>query len=103
MTISSIMTSAVSAINANGKKIAAAADNVANVNTDDYKAKEVRTTSLVVNNVSSGVQAQVLEQGQVDIGTEFTRMIMARTAYSLATKLIGTSEEMADQLIDSIA
>jgi flagellar hook protein FlgE len=44
------------------------------------------------------VQAS-LEQSTVDIGTEFTKMIVVQRAFSAAAKIITTADEMLDELI----
>ena len=61
------MSSAVSALNASVSRLGATADNVANVNTEGYSAKDVRTTTLVTKQTtgtgyaSGGVQIYVQE------------------------------------------
>ncbi len=40
-----------------------------------------------------------LEGATVDIGEEFTNMIVTQRAYSAATKVISTADEMLDELI----
>ena len=40
-----------------------------------------------------------LEGATVDIGEEFTSMIVTQRAYSAATKVISTADEMLDELI----
>ncbi len=45
------------------------------------------------------VQAAVLENSTVDLGEEFTDMIVTQRAYSAAAKVIGTSDEMLDELM----
>ncbi|MBI3113475.1 MAG: flagellar hook-basal body complex protein, partial [Rhodospirillales bacterium] len=44
------------------------------------------------------VQAS-LEQSTVDIGTEFTKMIVVQRAFSAAAKIISTADEMLEELI----
>ena len=44
------------------------------------------------------VQAS-LEQSTVDIGTEFTNMIVIQRAYSAASKVITASDEMLEELV----
>jgi len=40
-----------------------------------------------------------LEQSTVDIGTEFTKMIVVQRAFAAAAKIISTADEMLDELI----
>ncbi len=53
------------------------------------KAKEGPTGEVVQSS---------LESSTVDIGEEFTRMIVVQRAYSAATKIISTADEMMDEL-----
>lgn len=109
MTISGIMSSAVSALNANGSRIGAAADNIANVSTEGYAAKEVHTTTLVTRQTSQtayapgGVSIVVHERGQVDMGKEFALMIQAKLAYGLNAQALKTGEQMSRNLLDVVA
>lgn len=45
------------------------------------------------------VNQAALEASTVDIGTEFTDMIMVQRAYSAATRIISTADEMLDELV----
>lgn len=54
MTISGVTASAVSALTANATRVAAVADNVANVGTVGFKATAVRTTTLVTGQGAGG-------------------------------------------------
>mgnify|MGYP002265835324 CR=1 FL=1 len=40
-----------------------------------------------------------LESSTVDIGQEFTSMIVVQRAYSAATKIISTADEMLEELV----
>ena len=52
------------------------------------------------NNGSAGSIAQAaLESSTVDIGAEFTKMIVVQRAYSAATKIISTADEMLEELV----
>lgn len=103
------MSSAVSALNANSSRLGAVADNIANVSTEGYAAKEVRTTTLVTKQTSGtayasgGVSIAVHEYGQVDIGNEFAQMIQAKLAYGLNAQMLKTGEEMSRNLLDVVA
>ena len=52
------------------------------------------------NNGSAGAIAQAaLESSTVDIGEEFTKMIVVQRAYSAATKIISTADQMLEELV----
>jgi flagellar hook protein FlgE len=52
------------------------------------------------NNGSAGSITQAaLESSTVDIGKEFTKMIVVQRAYSAATRIITTADEMLDELV----
>lgn len=51
---------------------------------------------------SGTIAAGALEASTVDIADEFTRMIVAQEAYSAASKVITTSDEMMDELINMV-
>jgi flagellar hook protein FlgE len=57
-------------------------------------------TLRVANSAGSGaITASSLEASTVDIGTEFTTMIVTQRAYSAAAKIITTADQMLDELI----
>lgn len=57
-------------------------------------------TLRLAGNGSAGQIAQSsLEASTVDIGQEFTDMIVVQRAYSAATKIISTADEMLDELV----
>ena len=100
------MSSAVSALNANASKVGATADNIVNLTTAGYVAKDVRTSTLVTEQTSGteytpgGVQFSIHEQGQVDLAHEYTNLIQAKVAYSFNVQTIEVAEEMSDALLD---
>lgn len=49
-------------------------------------------------NGAGKVQSEALEQSNVDLATEFSNMIITQRAYSAATKIITTADEMLDEL-----
>ncbi len=52
------------------------------------------------NNGSAGsVNQATLESSTVDIGQEFTKMIVVQRAFSAATKIISTADEMLEELV----
>ena len=44
------------------------------------------------------ISSNSLEQSTVDLATEFSNMIVTQRAYSAATKIITTADEMLDEL-----
>ena len=48
---------------------------------------------------AGAVTSGTLENSTVDLGTEFTNMILAQRAYSATTRIITTADEMLDELI----
>ena len=48
---------------------------------------------------AGGIIASALENSTVDIGTEFTNMIIAQRAYSASARVITTADEMLDELV----
>lgn len=49
-------------------------------------------------NGAGTVASSALEQSTVDLATEFSNMIVTQRAYSAATKIITTADEMLDEL-----
>ena len=57
-------------------------------------------TLRVADNGSAGAITQAsLEQSTVDIGEEFTKMIIVQRAFSAAAKIISTADEMLEELL----
>jgi flagellar hook protein FlgE len=46
------------------------------------------------------VQQTALEQSNVDLGTEFVRVIQAQAAYSFGIKVLRAGDELAEELLD---
>ena len=106
MQISGAMSSAISSLTANAAVLAAVAENVANVNSEDFDAVEIRATSLAggrkngASHASGGVRINVLRQGDVDLGKEFSRLIQARAAYAFGARLLPVGDHMLRELLD---
>lgn len=108
------ISSALSALNAAGKKLGNSAHNVANSNTDGYKASRV----LLSEENSGGVTANIntvqaaplqLEQSyssgvvdpsNVDIGAEMVEQITASHLYKANIKTLQTADEMQKTLLN---
>jgi len=108
MILPGVLTATVSALRAESTRVAAVADNVVNIRTPGYAPKTVRTTSVdaaagpnTVRNPGGGIRATVFEDdGDVDLGGEFTRLIQARTAYDAGVAFLRTADEVAGQTVD---
>jgi flagellar hook protein FlgE len=67
-----------------------------------YLASDTTGTPILREAKSAGagtIAAGALENSTVDLGTEFTNMIIAQRAYSAATKIITTADDMLDELV----
>ncbi|WNJ99133.1 flagellar hook-basal body complex protein [Thalassospiraceae bacterium LMO-JJ14] len=51
------------------------------------------------NGTAGSVTQAALESSTVDIGAEFTKMIVVQRAYSAATKIISTADQMLEELV----
>ncbi|MCH7865633.1 MAG: flagellar hook protein, partial [Proteobacteria bacterium] len=51
------------------------------------------------NGPAGQINQSTLEQSTVDIGTEFTKMIVVQRAFSAAAKIITTADEMLEELL----
>ena len=58
---------------------------------------------VTINSAGTGAagkfQSSALEASNVDLGTEFTDMIVTQRAYSASSRVITTADEMLDELI----
>ncbi len=66
-------------------------------------AETVDAGSHFLNNPGSGSAGKLspssLETSTVDLGTEFTNMIITQRAFSASTKIITTADEMLEELV----
>ncbi len=99
----------ISGLRANEILLANASSNVANVNTEDYKA--IRTTitegtkgSVGTTTERSDIEGTPTEEGHetsnVDLPKEFTDMILAQRGFESILSAISTREEMMDDLMN---
>ena len=98
--ISSVISTAASGMAAQQKRMEAIASNVANVDTPDYRRREVDMVST-----GSGVRAVVSEEpaGQgVDLATEIVDMIETGTAYKANVAVMETGMDMWDALMSAL-
>jgi flagellar hook protein FlgE len=103
MAVTGPLAIAISGLQANALRANVAANNIVNQNTAGFQAGRVRTSSVVTAGSSSGVQAQVFAAGDVDVATEFSRLILAETAYKAAAATIRVAEDLAQKTVDIIA
>lgn len=105
MKIAGALATAVSGLRFNGEKASAAADNIANINTPNREAANIKASSLVVKQVGGsyapgGVRTSVRYGGEIDLAREFTRLIDAKIGYSANAKVIKVVDETLGKLID---
>ena len=120
MGLGNAISSAVSGLRASGLGVAVTANNVANATTAGFVPDQVTTSSVVTGRspttgdpAGGGVIASVrsamplaaasLDQSNVDLAGEFTRLIQAKAAYAQSLDLIGASERMLKQRVDETA
>ncbi|WP_419655276.1 conserved uncharacterized protein, DUF1078, related to flagellar basal bodyrod protein [Desulfosarcina variabilis str. Montpellier] len=110
--------SSLSAVNAFSKKMQVTANNVANVNTDEFKKSRVTLSEGrsggVEANVSKvdtpGYPKQITEEGQakevessnVDLTEEMTESVSTQRAQEANLKSIKVQDEMIGSLLDTI-
>ena len=98
--ISSVISTAASGMAAQQKRMEAIASNVANVDTPNYRRREVDMVST-----GNGVRAVVSEgpAGQgVDLATEMVDMIDTRMAYEANVAVMETGMDMWDALMSAL-
>ena len=99
--LSSVISTAASGLSAQQKRMEAIASNVANVDTPDYRRKEVDMVST-----GNGVRAVVSEgpAGQgVDLATEIVDLIDTKMAYEANIAVMETGMDMWDALMSALA
>ncbi|MBU4530955.1 MAG: flagellar basal body protein [Hoeflea sp.] len=99
--ISSIITTAFSGMAAQQARLDAVAHNIANADTPDYARRSVE----MVSGPGGGVRAVTREasaQGGVDLATELTDMIGAKTAYQANLAVMETGMDMWDALMSAL-
>lgn len=103
---------AVSAITALDRKLDVTANNIANVNTDEFKksravfqTRDVPGVSVTISEVDTPgtMQPNGLESSNVDLAEEFASLIITEHSQSASVKVIETEEEMQESLIDILA
>ena len=104
MSITGALSTAVSGLQASAVQFGVAAHNVANLNSDGYKALEVQFTSSVPGGrtFSSGVvETKVLESDHgVNLAQEFINMTIAKISYAANAQVIRTLEDVTAIFLD---
>jgi len=111
MTIQGALSAAVSALRVSSAQVAASADNIANANTNGYKAKEVHASTITTKQTvatgysSGGVSGFTVEAQDpgVNIGLEMIRIITAHTAYRANLEIVRTAEEISREQVSTKA
>ena len=105
MSISTVLSTAVTGLVSHSSRVAASAGNIANVNTDGYLAKNAKTgvgaqvfTSHAFG--SGSVHVAAIEPSNVNLAKEFIDIIAARAAYEASARVISTADEMHKDVLD---
>ncbi len=107
MAVSTILSVAVSGLNASAAQAQVSANNVVNANTPGFRPARAEATTLVAGrgiDGGAGVQVQVFagEDEGVDLVAEFTRLIASDAAYKASARLIETAQEIDNALLKSV-
>ena len=110
------VSNALSALNAFRKKMDVTADNIANVNTDNFKKSRVNMQEGSNGDVQANIQqintpgypkevyqddalVQV-ESSNVDLVEEVTEMVVAKAGFSANLKTVSTQDRVLGSLLD---
>ncbi|MBW2674760.1 MAG: flagellar basal body rod protein [Deltaproteobacteria bacterium] len=103
---------AVSAISALDRKLDVTANNIANVNTDEFKksravfqTRDIPGVSVTISEVDTPgtMQPSGLETSNVNLAEEFAGLITTQHSQTANVKVIETEEEMQGSLLDILA
>lgn len=115
------LNASVSALWANQFRLDVTADNVANVNTNEFQASSVATSDRAyINDIGQGTQVTatykpqrpgpmavdetapggMVQQSNTDLAVEMTNMMSARNAYGANISMSRTVDEASQTLID---
>lgn len=94
------LTGLASGLNAQASVANRAAVNIANVTTPGYQAQQGALVPRQPAGVADVAQAPA---GEVDLTTEVTSLILAKTAYGAAAKTFSTVARMDRALLDIVA
>lgn len=110
----------LSGMQANQLRVDVSANNVANVNTDGFKASTVQTTdSAYINDIGQGTQVSatyapsrpgpvtpaasgsgMVEQSNTELATEATSQMAAQSAYGFNVSMLKTANDMVKNVLD---
>lgn len=113
----------LSGIQANQLRVDVSANNVANANTDGFKASAVQTTdSAYVNDIGQGTRVSatyapprpgplaagpagvegsgMVEQSNTELASEATSQMAAQSAYGVNVSMLKTANEMMKSVLD---
>jgi len=103
---------AISALTALDRKLDVTANNVANVNTDEFKksrallqTQDVPGVSVTITGVDTPgtMQPNGVESSNVDLTEEFAELIITQHSQTANIRVIETEEEMQESLLDIFA
>jgi len=102
MSISNVLSTAVSALATSSTRVATSAQNIANVNTDGYLAKDNAAPGIVAGQAfgAGALQVEAIEPSNVNMAKEFMDLIVAKAAYEANAKVLRAGEEMLKDAID---
>ncbi len=108
--------SAMSALQAFGKKIESNANNIANSNTEGYKRTRVVLSEMDPNGVKTKVEKttnpgtmiydqtpkgfEMIEQSNVDLGRELPEMMLNTHFYEANIKTLQAADELTSSILD---
>lgn len=94
-------TSLISGLQAQGSRVQATANNIANVNTPDYQAEH---GSVVSQGTGGGVSYVALQaEGGVDLASEIVDLQVASTAYEAAASAFASITRTESEVLETIA
>lgn len=112
----STVQSAMSALQAFGKKIESNANNIANSNTEGYKRTQVHLSTMEPNGVQATVEKtttpgtmvydqtargyELIEQSNVDLGRELPEMMLNTHFYQANLKTLQATDELLSSVLD---
>ena len=104
MSVSSVLSVAVSGLNASAERFSVAANNIVNANSDGYQALHATTVSQTAGSgpgaSPGGVRNVITQGGTVDLAHKIVDSIFARISYSANAQVIRTADQTLGQLLD---
>ncbi len=107
MAIQTILSVAISGLQAQSARAAEIADNVANVNTGGFNPSDILTISVQAGDRGAGVQARRRESGgqgdSGDLTRQFANLIETEIAYKANARVVATASRTLGQFLDTVA